>query len=188
MTPGKSPSSTGSSSGSTLTSLHWRRPVFNQTIASENKTTRSFGKGSWPRLLALQHLPLWCRQVEWEWAEAVGTMLLPQPLCNQLNTFFSTKPNRRVSWHYPRSRHWHQLDPFSLVSSVPIGTTVLTATPQWDLFTGHDIRIKQAYTVCRSPLRFHGFVYRFIAYLAIYCYMQYYFLRHQKLFFTLVNW
>ena len=174
MTPGKSPSSTASSSGSTLTLLHWRRPDFNQTIASENKTTCSFGKGSWPRLLALQHLPLWCRQVEWEWAEAVGTMLLPQPLCNQLNTF-STKPNRRVSWNYPRSRHWHQLDPFSLVSSVPVVTTVLTATPQWALFTGHDIRIKQAYTVCRSLLRFHGFVYCFIAYLVIYCYMQYYY-------------
>ena len=99
-----------------------------------------------------------------------------------------TKPNHRVSWHYPRSCHWHQLDPFSLVSSVPVVTTVLTATPQWALFTGHDIRIKQAYTVCRSLLRFHGFVYCFIAYLAIYCYMQYYFLRHWKLFFTLVNW
>lgn len=43
---------------------------------------------------------------------------------------FSTKPNYRVSWHHPRSHHWHQLDPFSLVSSVPIITTVLTATPQ----------------------------------------------------------
>lgn len=96
-----------------------------------------------------------------------------------------TKPNHRVSWHYPRSCHWHQLDPFSLVSSVPVVTTVLTATPQWALFTGHDIRIKQAYTVWHSLLQFHGFVYRFIAYLAIYCYMQYYFLRHWKLFFTL---
>ena len=167
MTPGKSPSSTASSSSSTLTSLHWRRPVFNQTIASENKTTCSFGKGSWPRLLALQHLPLLCRQVEWEWAEAVGTMLLPESLCNQLNTFFSTKPSCKVPWHYPRSRHWHQLDPYSPVSSVPVVTTVLTATLQWALFTGHDIRIKQAYTVCRSLLRFHGFVYCFIAYLAI---------------------
>ena len=26
------------------------------------------------------------------------------------NTFFPTKPNRRVSWRHPRSRHWHQLD------------------------------------------------------------------------------
>ncbi|KAK4325144.1 hypothetical protein Pmani_004298 [Petrolisthes manimaculis] len=26
------------------------------------------------------------------------------------NTFFSTKPIHRVSWHHPRSRHWHQLD------------------------------------------------------------------------------
>jgi len=43
------------------------------------------------------------------------------------NTFFSTKPNHRVSWHHPRSRHWHQLDPFSLVSSVPVVTTALTA-------------------------------------------------------------
>ena len=157
MTPGKSPSSTASSSSSTLTSLHWRRTRLHVLLARD----------SWPWLLALQHLPLWCWQVEWEWAEAVGTMLLPQPLCNQLNTFFSTKPKRRVSWHYPRSRHWHQLDPYSPVSSVPVVTTVLTATLQWALFTGHDIRIKQAYTVCRSLLRFHGFVYCFIAYLAI---------------------
>ena len=26
------------------------------------------------------------------------------------NTFFSTKPNHRVSWRHPRSDHWHQLD------------------------------------------------------------------------------
>jgi len=26
------------------------------------------------------------------------------------NTFFATKPHRRVSWRHPRSRHWHQLD------------------------------------------------------------------------------
>ena len=43
------------------------------------------------------------------------------------NTFLSTTPNCRVSWHHPRSRHWHQLDPFSLVSSVPVVITALTA-------------------------------------------------------------
>ena len=26
------------------------------------------------------------------------------------NTFFSTKPQHRVSWRHPRSKHWHQLD------------------------------------------------------------------------------
>ncbi|XP_037776944.1 craniofacial development protein 2-like [Penaeus monodon] len=26
------------------------------------------------------------------------------------NTFFATKPHRRVPWRHPRSRHWHQLD------------------------------------------------------------------------------
>lgn len=26
------------------------------------------------------------------------------------NTFFATKPQHRVSWRHPRSRHWHQLD------------------------------------------------------------------------------
>ncbi|XP_037804032.1 uncharacterized protein LOC119598476 [Penaeus monodon] len=32
-----------------------------------------------------------------------------QDLCIT-NTFFATKPHRRVSWRHPRSRHWHQLD------------------------------------------------------------------------------
>ena len=26
------------------------------------------------------------------------------------NTFFQTKPQHRVSWRHPRSKHWHQLD------------------------------------------------------------------------------
>ena len=26
------------------------------------------------------------------------------------NTFFNTKPQHRVSWRHPRSKHWHQLD------------------------------------------------------------------------------
>ena len=26
------------------------------------------------------------------------------------NTFFNTKPQNRVSWRHPRSKHWHQLD------------------------------------------------------------------------------
>ena len=26
------------------------------------------------------------------------------------NIFFNTKPQRRVSWRHPRSKHWHQLD------------------------------------------------------------------------------
>ena len=26
------------------------------------------------------------------------------------NTFFATKPQHRVSWRHPRSKHWHQLD------------------------------------------------------------------------------
>ena len=26
------------------------------------------------------------------------------------NTFFKTKPQHRVSWRHPRSKHWHQLD------------------------------------------------------------------------------
>ncbi|KAL7877616.1 hypothetical protein SRHO_G00042590 [Serrasalmus rhombeus] len=26
------------------------------------------------------------------------------------NSYFQTKPQHRVSWHHPRSKHWHQLD------------------------------------------------------------------------------
>lgn len=26
------------------------------------------------------------------------------------NTFFHSKPQHRVSWHHPKSRHWHQQD------------------------------------------------------------------------------
>jgi hypothetical protein len=26
------------------------------------------------------------------------------------NTFFDTKPQHKVSWRHPRSKHWHQLD------------------------------------------------------------------------------
>uniref|UniRef100_A0A0L8I7E3 Endonuclease/exonuclease/phosphatase domain-containing protein n=1 Tax=Octopus bimaculoides TaxID=37653 RepID=A0A0L8I7E3_OCTBM len=27
------------------------------------------------------------------------------------NSFFKTNPQHKVSWRYPRSKHWHQLDP-----------------------------------------------------------------------------
>jgi len=39
------------------------------------------------------------------------------------NTFFATKPQHRVSWRHPRSRHWHQLD---LVITRPSLNCVLT--------------------------------------------------------------
>ncbi|XP_076036403.1 uncharacterized protein LOC143022188 [Oratosquilla oratoria] len=40
------------------------------------------------------------------------------------NTFFATKPQHRVSWCHPRSRHWHQLD--LIVTRRPSLNCVLT--------------------------------------------------------------
>ncbi|KAL8621706.1 hypothetical protein ACOMHN_061841 [Nucella lapillus] len=40
------------------------------------------------------------------------------------NTFFSTKPNHRVSWRHPRSRHWHQLD--LVITQRPLLNCILT--------------------------------------------------------------
>ena len=40
------------------------------------------------------------------------------------DTFFTTKPHRRVSWQHPRSRHWHQLD--LVITRRPLLNSVLS--------------------------------------------------------------
>ncbi|KAL8561522.1 hypothetical protein ACOMHN_057216 [Nucella lapillus] len=40
------------------------------------------------------------------------------------NTLFFTKPNHRVSWRHPRSRHWHQLD--LVITRRPLLNCILT--------------------------------------------------------------
>ena len=128
MTPGKSPSSTASSSCSTLTSLHWRRADFKSNISLREQDyryvvllAREADHDSWP-----------CSVCHFGVGRLNGNRKRLLELCFYhnlcvTNTFFSTTPNCRVSWHHPRSRHWHQLDPFSLVSSVPVVITALTA-------------------------------------------------------------
>ena len=127
MTPGKSPSSTASSSCSTLTSLHWRRADFNQTLASENKTTGTsfFWQGKLTMTLGPAASAVCVGRLN-ENRKRLLELCFYHNLC-VTNTFFSTTPSCRVSWHHPRSRHWHQLDPSSLVSSVPVVITALTA-------------------------------------------------------------
>ena len=46
------------------------------------------------------------------------------------NTFFSTKPHYRVSWRYPRSKHWHQLD-FVITRSLLNRIVVISPTSEF---------------------------------------------------------
>ncbi|XP_068714290.1 uncharacterized protein [Montipora foliosa] len=43
------------------------------------------------------------------------------------NTFFQTKPQHRVSWRHPRSKHWHQLD-MIIVRRTSLKHVLLTRT------------------------------------------------------------
>ncbi|XP_071483240.1 craniofacial development protein 2-like [Diadema antillarum] len=41
------------------------------------------------------------------------------------NSYFQTKPQHRVSWRHPRSKHWHQLD-LVIVRRTSLKTVLLT--------------------------------------------------------------
>ena len=45
------------------------------------------------------------------------------------NTFFMTKPQHKVSWRHPRSKHWHQLD-LVLTRCTNLGNVKLTRSYQ----------------------------------------------------------
>jgi len=45
------------------------------------------------------------------------------------NTFFNTKPQHRVSWRHPRSKHWHQLD-LILTRHANLSSIKLTHLPE----------------------------------------------------------
>ena len=45
------------------------------------------------------------------------------------NTFFMTKPQHKVSWRHPRSKHWHQLD-LVLTRRTNLGNVKLTRSYQ----------------------------------------------------------
>ena len=51
------------------------------------------------------------------------TLLSPQPLNH--NSFFMTKPQHKVFWRHPRSKHWHQLD-LVLTRCTNLGNVKLT--------------------------------------------------------------
>eukprot|EP00745_Piridium_sociabile_P043277 TRINITY_DN8831_c0_g1_i1.p1 TRINITY_DN8831_c0_g1~~TRINITY_DN8831_c0_g1_i1.p1 ORF type:complete len:1016 (+),score=240.62 TRINITY_DN8831_c0_g1_i1:1061-4108(+) len=55
------------------------------------------------------------------------------------NTFFKTKPQHRVSWRHPRSKHWHQLD-LILTRRSNLNTVKLTRSYQSaDCDTDHSL-------------------------------------------------
>ncbi|XP_069992720.1 uncharacterized protein [Penaeus vannamei] len=55
------------------------------------------------------------------------------------NTFFNTKPQHRVSWRHPRSKHWHQLD-LILTRHANLSSIKLTRTYQsGDCDTDHSL-------------------------------------------------
>ena len=59
------------------------------------------------------------------------------------NTFFSTKPQHRVSWRHPRSKHWHQLD-FVITRRSLLSHVLITCTSHSaDCDTDHSL-------VCRD--------------------------------------
>ena len=59
------------------------------------------------------------------------------------NTFFMTKPQHKVSWRHPRSKHWHQLD-LVLTRRINLGNVKLTHSYQSaDCDTDHSL-------VCRK--------------------------------------
>ena len=55
------------------------------------------------------------------------------------NTFFNTKPQQRVSWRHPRSKHWHQLD-LILTRHVDLSSIKITRSYQSaDCDTDHSL-------------------------------------------------
>ena len=55
------------------------------------------------------------------------------------NTFFVTKPQHKVSWRHPRSKHWHQLD-LVLTRCTNFGNVKLTRSYQSaDCDTDHSL-------------------------------------------------
>ena len=55
------------------------------------------------------------------------------------NTFFMTKPQHKVSWRHPRSKHWHQLD-LVLTRCTNLGNVKLTRSYQSaDCDTDHSL-------------------------------------------------
>ncbi|XP_029645741.1 uncharacterized protein LOC115219705, partial [Octopus sinensis] len=71
------------------------------------------------------------------------------------NTFFTTKPQHRVSWRHPRSGHWHQLD-MVITRRAHLGSVLLTRSYHGaDCDTDHSLvcsRVRLAPKKIRRPV------------------------------------
>lgn len=63
------------------------------------------------------------------------------------NTFFATKPQHKVSWQHPRSKHWHQLDMILVRRSAINNVLITRAYQSADCDTDHSL------VCCKLKLR-----------------------------------
>ncbi|XP_071954137.1 craniofacial development protein 2-like [Antedon mediterranea] len=68
------------------------------------------------------------------------------------NTFFSTKPQHKVSWRHPRSHHWHQLDLVITRRSYLNDVNITRSYHSGDCDTDHSM-VRS--TVCLQPKQIH---------------------------------
>ena len=99
-------------------------------------------------------LPVWdsLASESYKWKRSASSwVLLHNNLCIT-NTFFNTKPQHKVSWRHPRSKHWHQLD-LVLTRCKDLGSVKITRNYQSaDCDTDHSLVCSK---VMLQPSRVH---------------------------------